>query len=148
MKRLVPLTLISLLSGCAIHQTIEPASSIVNGEICIIENPDVRESFLEIYRRELEKKGFQTRVIPATSTHFDCPQVSRYTANWRWDFALYMAFAEISIYEDGKRVGRVVYDSLQGDLNLGKFVHGETKIVELVSQLFPQDAQAAAAGAP
>jgi len=148
MKSLLPLTLVSLLSGCAIHQTIEPASAVVSGEICIIDNPDVRETFLDIYRRELEKKGFRTRVIPVTATHFDCPQVSRYTANWRWDIAMYMAFAEISIYEDGKRVGRVVYDSLQGDFNVGKYGHAETKIVELVDQLFPQGAQPTAAAAP
>ena len=148
MKTIVPLTLVMLLTGCAIYQTVEPAASVVSGEICIVENPDVREKFLEIYRRELEAKGYQTRVIPATSTVYDCPQVSRYTANWRWDIAYYLAFAEISVYEDGKRVGRVVYDSLRGDLNIGKFVLGEAKIEQLVRQLFPQDAQATAAAAP
>jgi len=45
-------------------------------------------------------------------------------------------------------VGHAVYDSLQGSMNLGKFVHGESKIVELVDQLFPNDAQPASAAAP
>jgi len=148
MKTLVPLSVAAALAGCAINQSAEPTTSVVGGEICIIENPDVRASFLEVYQRELEKKGFKTRVIPATSTLFDCPQVSRYTANWRWDVALYLAFADISVYEDGKRVGHVVYDSLKGSMNLGKFVHGESKIVELVDQLFPNDAQPASAAAP
>jgi len=148
MKTLVPLMLLMLLTGCAIYQTVEPAASVVSGEICIVENPDVRKKFLEVYRRELEAKGYKTRVIPATSTLYDCPQVSRYSANWRWDIAYYLAFAEISVYEDGKRVGRVVYDSLRGDANIGKFVLGEAKIEELVSQLFPQAAQAAEAAAP
>ncbi len=148
MKTLVPLTLVTALYGCAISQSVEPTTSVVAGEICIIENPDVRPRFLEIYPRELQKKGFKTRVIPATSTLFDCPQTSRYTANWRWDMAMYLAFADISVYEDGKRVGHVIYDSLKGGLNLGKFVHGETKIVELVDQLFPQDAEPSAAAAP
>jgi len=148
MKTLVPLMLVMLLTGCAIYQPVEPAASVVSGEICIVENPDVRARFLEIYRRELEAKGYRTRVIPATSTLFDCPQVSRYTANWRWDIAYYLAFAEISVYADGKRVGRVVYDALRADFNIGKYVLGEAKIEQLVDQLFPQDAQAAAAAAP
>jgi hypothetical protein len=60
----------------------------------------------------------------------------------------YLAFVDIAVFEDGKQVGRVVYDSLQGDANLGKFVHGESKIVELVNQLFPEPAQAAQDAAP
>ena len=148
MKILLPMICSMLLTGCAIKQDVEPAPTTQGSEICIIENPDVRATFLEVYRRELEKKGFKTRVIPTTSTLFDCPQTSRYTANWRWDFALYLAFVDISVYEDGKRVGHVVYDSLQGEFNFGKFVHGETKIVELIDQLFPQDAAIAAEAAP
>lgn len=148
MKSLVILPGLFVIAGCAITQDVEPAPTTQGSEICIIENPDVRATFLEIYRRELEKKGFKTRVIPTTSTLFDCPQTSRYTANWRWDFALYLAFADISVYEDGKRVGHVVYDSLQGDFNFGKFVHGESKIVELIDLLFPQDAAATAEAAP
>jgi len=148
MRILLPLIFGMLLAGCAIKQDVEPAPTTQGSEICIIENPDVRATFLEIYRRELEKKGFKTRVIPTTSTLFDCPQTSRYTANWRWDVAYYLAFADISVYEDGKRVGHVVYDSLKGGLNLGKFINGENKIVELVEQLFPQDAATAPQAAP
>ena len=148
MKSLAVLPIVPLAASCAIQERVEPAASVNSGEICIIENPDVRGRFLEVYRRELEKKGYMTRVIPTTSTLFDCPQTSRYTANWRWDVAYYLAFADISIYEDGKRVGHVVYDSLQGTMNLGKFVHGETKIVELVDQLFPQGTPSGPAVAP
>jgi hypothetical protein len=148
MKSLVFLPTFLMVAGCAITQDVEPSTTSQGSEICIIENPDVRGRFLEVYLRELETKGFKTRVIPATSTLHDCPQVSRYTANWRWDVAYYLAFADISVYEDGKRVGHVVYDSLRGSLNLGKFVNGENKIVELVDQLFPQGPAVAQEAAP
>lgn len=148
MRSLVIVPVMLLLTGCAIHQEIEPAAGARSGEICIIENPDVRDRFLEVYVRELENKGYKVRVIPAKSTLFECPQVSRYTANWRWDVLLYLAFVDISVYEDGKRVGHVVYDSLQGSANLGKFVHGESKIVELVNLLYPEAAQTAADAVP
>ena len=143
MKSLAIFAILLSLAGCAIRQEVEPAARVAGGEICLIDNPDVGGRFLEVYRRELEKKGYQTRVMPATATLYDCPQVSRYTANWRWDVAYYLAFADIAIYEDGKRVGHVVYDSLQGSMNFAKFVNGENKIVELVNQLFPGPAQAA-----
>ena len=136
MKTLVPLTLVTALYGCAISQSVEPTSSVVAGEICIIENPDVRPKFLEIYQRELGKKGFKTRVIPATSTLFDCPQTSRYTANWRWDMAMYLAYADLRVLEDGLLVGQATYDSLAGPLNLAKFGTTADKLRPLVDQLF------------
>jgi hypothetical protein len=61
---------------------------------------------------------------------------STYTANWRWDLALYMAFAEIIVYAEGTKVGSAVYDSLHGGANMNKFINAEAKIRELVDELF------------
>jgi hypothetical protein len=111
-------------------------------EICIIDNPKVREGFLEAYRRALDHKGFQTRVLDKSATPDECPLTSTYTANWRWDLALYLAFANITVYADGRKVGRAVYDSLGGGGNPAKFINAEKKIQELVDQLFPDPASA------
>jgi len=51
---------------------------------------------------------------------------------------MYMAFAEITVYSDGKEVGKALYDSLRGGANMSKFIRGEEKIKELVDQLFPK----------
>jgi hypothetical protein len=66
-----------------------------------------------------------------------CPVTSTYTANWRWDLAMYMAYANIKVYSNGEQSGEAVYDALRGGANMSKFVQGETKIAELVNQLFP-----------
>jgi len=138
MIRVAVLLVIQLvLVACAIHQRVDPVPRMAAREICIVNNPDVREGFLEAYQRALVAKGFETKVLDKLATPRDCPVTSTYTANWRWDLALYMAFADIRVYADGKKVGQAVYDSLSGSGNLGKFINAENKIKELVDQLFP-----------
>ena len=122
--------------GCAIRQRVDPVPRLDSREICIVNNPHVREDFLETYQRALTAKGFQTRILDKSAAPSDCPLTSTYTANWKWDLALYMAFADITIYADGRVVGHAVYDSLGGSGNLGKFINAEAKIKELVDQLF------------
>ena len=138
MKRVAFLFLIALvLGGCAIHQRVDPVIRTESREICVIENPAVRQGFLEEYRRALVAKGYQTKVLDKSASTTDCPLTSTYTANWRWDLALYMAYAEIIVYANGEKIGRALYDSLGGGGNLAKFISAETKIRELVDQLFP-----------
>ena len=137
MKRFPLLFLLCLAVGCAIHQQVDPVPSVEVHELCIINNPDVREGFLNAYQQAIQAKGFQTKILDQSAIPNDCPLSSTYTANWRWDLALYMAFAEIKIYKEGKQVGRAVYDSLGGSGNLSKFIDAEKKVKELVDQLFP-----------
>ena len=123
--------------GCAIRQRVEPVPRLDSREICIVNNPNVREGFLAAYQGALTAKGLRTKLLDQSALPDACPLTSTYTANWRWDLALYMAFADITVYSDGKKVGRAVYDSLGGGGNLGKFINAEEKIKELVEQLLP-----------
>lgn len=133
--------MVTALTGCAIHQKVAPVQ-VAGGDrnICIIENPSVKAGFLEAYRRSLSEKGFVVRQLPASSSVLDCPVTSTYSANWRWDLALYMAYAEIKVYNDGRVIGEAKYDSQNGGANMGKFIDAEGKIRELVSLLFPHGA--------
>ncbi len=142
MKQVALLFAALILAGCAIHQRVDPVPRMDSREICIINNPDVREGFLETYQRALAAKRFQTKMLDKSATPRDCPFTSTYTANWRWDLALYMAFADITVYANGKKIGHALYDSLGGSGNLGKFINAENKIKELVDQLFPNPAPA------
>jgi hypothetical protein len=126
--------------GCAIHQRIDPVPRLESRELCIVNNPNVREGFLATYQAALTARGFRTKVLEPTAAPDACPLTSTYTANWRWDLALYMAFADITIYSNGKKVGQAVYDSLGGGGNLGKFINAEEKIKELVDLLFARAA--------
>jgi hypothetical protein len=135
---LVP-ALLLLATGCSIVQEVKPVvkTDLPGKEICVAENADVRQGFLEAYRAALERKGFTVRVLPPGSGITQCPLLTTYTANWRWDLALYMAYARMTVYRDGKAIGRATYDALLGGGRLDKFIQADEKIKELVDQLFP-----------
>jgi hypothetical protein len=144
--RLTCIGLLSLvLTGCAIKQTVKPVERFEGKQVCIVENHAVKQQgFLETYRRVLTEKGYIVRQLPPGSSTSACPVTSTYTANWRWDLALYMAFADIRVYTNGQQSGEAIYDALRGGANMGKFVKGEAKITELVDQLFPGNVKASA----
>ena len=125
------------LSGCAIRQTVKPVEYFTEKEVCIIENPNVKTGFLQTYKRALSAKGYVARQLPSSASIVECNITSTYSANWLWDLALYMAYAEIKVYNRGKPTGEAKYDSRSGSGNMGKFIDAEKKVDELVNQLFP-----------
>jgi hypothetical protein len=133
------LPLLVLAAGCSIHQDVKPISlaQLASKEICVRQNADVRPGFLDAYKGALESKGFSVKVLEPTAGVTACPLLSTYSANWRWDFTMYMAYAEMRVYRDGNEIGKAVYDSTVGGLNMNKFINADEKVRELVNQLFP-----------
>ncbi len=138
-KRLGLVFVVLAVAACSIKQQVRPVGLTERGdnEICIRENPTVRQGFLEAYRSRVESKGFRVRLLKADAGVTACPLTSTYTANWRWDLALYMAYAEILVYRNGEVIGRAYYDAIGGGGRLDKFINATTKINELVDELFP-----------
>ena len=138
LQRLFVIGIALLAGGCAINQTVKPVESFEGRQVCIVVNPAVsQQGFLATYVRVLNEKGYAVRQLPPGSPVTECRVTSTYTANWRWDLALYMAFADIKVFNNGQEAGHAVYDAMRGGANMNKFVKGETKIAELVEQLFP-----------
>lgn len=125
------------LSGCAITQNVKPIDSVPVDEVCIVVDPTVRPGFLNTYLLTLTGKGYKVRQLALPLDTQACPVVSTYVGKWSWDLALYLSFAEIVVYRDGKEAGRATYDSTQGGANMSKFIKGEEKIGELVNALYP-----------
>lgn len=126
-----------VMSGCSIKQNVKPIEAFQNKEVCVIENPAVKNSFLPAYKHALEAKQYKVTIKPQNESITACQVTSTYTANWRWDLALYMAYAEIKVYKNGVLGGEAIYDSLTGGANMNKFINAENKINELVGQLYP-----------
>jgi hypothetical protein len=125
------------LMGCSIKQTVKPVQ--LTGEpaqVCIIKNEKVREGFLDAYTDALKAKRVEVKTLAETASHNECPTTSTYSANWGWDMALYMRYAEIKVYRSAAMVGEAVYDATWGGLRLDKFISAESKIRELVDELF------------
>jgi hypothetical protein len=125
------------LSACAIHQTVKPVERFSGKTVCIVENPAVKNTFLQAYSDALTIRGYTVRQLPADASLITCPITSTYTANWRWDIAMYMVSADITVYNNGRPSGKANYDSKRAGLNTNKFINAEKKIAELVGQLFP-----------
>ena len=124
------------LSACSIRQTVEPVASSERASVSVIKNPDVRDSFLQAYTDALQRKGLQPRVVAKGDNLTSCDFASTYRANWSWDLALYMSYAEIKVYKGHQVIGKVEYDSTHGGGRLDKFINAERKIGELVDELF------------
>jgi hypothetical protein len=121
------------LGACSSVQKIDPAPSYAGETLCIVENADVRESFLVAYSKAVAVKGLQVKRLPAGARLTSCEAVSTYTANWSWDLLMYMRYAQISIYREGRLSGQATYDAHTAVFS--KFINAEQKINELVDQL-------------
>lgn len=135
---LVALSSIVVLAGCAgAQQQISPVSKLSLKQMCIVQNPRVSQAgFLDALQLAMRHKGFDVQMVSPGAGTSACPQVAEYTANYQWDLALYLAYAEIKVYENQKQVGSAVYDARRV-VGTSKFIKGEEKVRELVGQLFP-----------
>jgi hypothetical protein len=128
-----------MLAACAINQTVKPVAQFQGTEVCIVHNPLVSQAgFVVAYTRALTDRGYKVRQLPSGSVLTACSVTSTYTANWRWDMALYMAYADIKVYNGGVQSGQATYDAKSGGANMNKFIKADAKIAELVDQLFPR----------
>ena len=129
--------LLGVVNGCSIRQTVKPVELTGQSmEICILKNEKVRQGFLDAYTDALKAKSVQVRTLGESASLNECTITSTYTANWAWDLAMYMKYAEIKVYRSASLVGEAVYDATWGGGRLDKFINAETKIRELVDELF------------
>jgi hypothetical protein len=138
MKTFFAVGVLAALSGCAIKQDVRPVVGMQAGqEVCVVQNPAVRDTFLSELEGSLQRRGFQTKRVEPNSDLAVCPLTVIYTARWSWDLAMYMSFAELKVFREGRLEGSARYDSTGGGGNFGKFISAEKKVNELVGELFP-----------
>jgi len=127
-----------LLGACAIRHDTTPITFAPSAarEICIIEHTPTRATFRDAYQNALQARGFIVRLVPANSPTNICPVTTTYIARWSWDFTIYMAYAEMRVFHDGRQVGQTVYDSRSGGMRLDKWIDAEEKVVEMVNDLY------------
>ena len=102
--------------------------------LCIVEDPAVREGFLEELTGILDEKKVAYTVVDKQQA-LDCEWTMTYLGRWTWDMALYMSYAEIKVYQNGVVSGEAIYDASRGAFNLDKFIDAEPKIRELLEEL-------------
>lgn len=124
------------LSGCAITQTVKPVAASGISQICVKNNPQVMmKEFVNELRSQVESKGLKTSLFDGERPA-GCKHHLEYTANWRWDMAMYLVFADVRVYEDGLLVGQGTYDAHGGGANMAKFGPTAEKLRTIVDPLF------------
>lgn len=140
----VVLACAALVGACSISTTVRPVADVKITDLCIQFNPAVsQEGFLPELRKQIEGYGVKTSVfngdVPA-----ECRYHMTYTANWRWDMALYLFYAEVKVFEGRNQLGEGVYDARMGGANMSKFGPTAEKLRTITAPLFGKPLPASA----
>ena len=123
-------------SGCSITKTVDPIKSAQVSQVCVLDNKDIlMDDYQPEIQRQIEAKHIPTKVYvgghPAECSHY-----LEYTANWQWDMAMYLTYAEFRVYDTKGMTGSAFYDARMGGGRLDKFGHTADKIRPLIDELF------------
>jgi hypothetical protein len=127
---------VMVMSGCSIKRVVEPLAGGEVSEVCILDNPRIHmDGFQPELQNQISGKGYRTSIYqsqrPAHCSHF-----LEYTANWKWDMAMYLAYADLRVFDRTGLAGKATYDARSGGGRLDKFGGTAEKIRPLVDQLF------------
>ena len=120
-----------LLSGCVSLKATK-ATSIAGNPICIIDNPEVNTDFRAAYENQLHSKGYATKIIADGTT---CVITSTYKAAYGFHWGMYLASAEIKIFNQGIEIGNAVYSAPFA--SPAKHGRVEGKIEAMVAKMLP-----------
>ena len=125
-----------LASGCAITQNVRPVTTQDIPLVCIQRNPEVFMSdFVTVLKSQVEATGIKARIYDGSEPP-ECRYRLEYTANWRWDLAMYLAYADLRVYDKDLLIGEANYDARAGGGRPDKFGATAGKLKELVDKLF------------
>lgn len=138
-----------LLSGCASKQELSRFSGARPQNVCIAKNSAVKEGVLSAIDEGFRVRGSKIQVVSATydlkhgllqptivpAEVVNCDAIVFYSANWHWDLAMYMRFANIWITDRSttKKLAQATYQAGAGP---DKFIDAKKKILELINGLF------------
>ena len=106
-------------------------------KVCIQENPKVKVAdFVSVLQQKFDQRGIET-VVYRSAMPSSCNYQLTYTALRSWDFAPYLAYAEIRLRKDGRLIGKVDYNHNNG-LSLMKWEGTNAKIGPLLDQMLSQ----------
>ena len=125
----------TLASGCSITQKVQPVPEKISA-ICLEKSDDV---FMDDYHGIIERNLSALKVSSKSVDPKDeagCDHVMRYKANWRWDMAMYLTYANFSVFKGQDRIGYAEYNAAGGGLRPDKWGTTESKITPILKELF------------
>jgi hypothetical protein len=124
-----------LTAACTITTQINAVAPQRIAAVCIKENDVVwSKEFLPALRAEFERRGIATTVYEAEPPS-ECRHRVEYTASWKWDMAVYLAYADILAYDGATVIGQATYDARHGSGRFDKFGRTTDKLERLMTEL-------------
>jgi outer membrane murein-binding lipoprotein Lpp len=149
-KILIVVFALVVLGGCAATQEISQISTPAPNIVCIVKHVAVKEGVLVALQEEFQANGMTPTVVdgayelkhnlwqPTWSPEQvqSCDALCFYVANWSWDLATYMSFANIWMTDaaGSAKIAQATYDATRVP-GPSKFINAEAKIKELTSQM-------------
>jgi hypothetical protein len=123
------------VAGCTITTHVDPLPAGPLASVCIRENPLLwSKQFLPALRGELARHGIATTVY-GDAPPAACNRRLEYEAEWKWDVAVYLRYADLRVYDGDALVGRATYDARGAFARLDKFGRTEDRLRTLVDAL-------------
>ncbi len=135
-KVLCVVCLLGLLTSCSIVKKVDAAPpGTVVGTIYVERNSNVHMTGLhEEVIAQLRNLGFEVESFDGVRPK-EAVDVLTYTANWRWDMAMYLTFFQATLMHENRVLGRVEYDATRGGGRPDKFGKTSEKIRPLLQDL-------------
>lgn len=127
---------ITILPGCISRTVVPVDSGIVITKIYVLDNKKVHmKGLIDELVSQIKKMGFQSEAYigdrPADANHY-----LTYTANWSWALVTYLTYFRASLYEHGRVLGTVEYDTEKTRwMKFGKLGKAANKIKPLLLEL-------------
>lgn len=138
------------LGGCAATQEITQLNDAAVNKVCIVKHEAVKHGVLTALEEEFRASGLTPVIIDGvyekkhngweptwSPEQVDaCDALNFYVAQWSWDLATYMSYANIWMTDSAgsTKLAQATYDATRVP-GPSKFINAEAKIKELVSQM-------------
>jgi hypothetical protein len=133
--KLFILPLMALATACSITQKIEPVAQPLSA-LCVEKNNDIlMDDYLSIIEKNLSELNVPSKSV-APHEEKDCQNILRYHANWQWDIAMYLVYADFRVSHGDIQIGYAEYSSEWGDFRPDKFGTTEGLVKPILKSLF------------
>jgi len=126
------------LTGCSIKQSVDHSQTATMpiSRIYVEANERVHmEGLLPEIVTQLEDMGYAVETYPEGERPSNAVHYMTFTANWRWDMAMYLYYFRAMLFEKGVLLGEAEYDASMGGMSFDKFGRTADKVRPLLEGL-------------
>lgn len=144
------ITCASLLSGCGSikHRVVAVPVGTTIETVYIESNSAVlMDEMVTEIQRQIKAMGYDVKIY-AGERPKDAVHCLKFTANWRWDMAMYLTYFHATLLEEERVLGTAEYDARSAGLNGEKFGHTADFIRPIIRELLKNAHPAKATATP